>query len=382
MTAGTTRRAPGELQLWRRVAAGDDVRPTLRAVVRDLATFHEKARRAPAITSAGGLDTLDSMWNQAYDRLSPYLGSLVDAETADHTYALAARYLNGRGLLLAQRIRDGFVVAGHDGVTADGIYCLDDGPLILGATELDSRFPDADVLLDVAGLMVDLEQMGRADLARDLLRYYSDCSDANHPATLVEHYLGYSAFGRCRIACTRHDQGDARACDEALRLLRSAAAHLERGQVTAVFVGGAPGTGKTSLAHELAAAFGWSVLSSDLVRRQVSVEPPSDGFDDAATAAVYSELSRREDRLLHFGQSVVLDASWEDRSNRNAAKVLALRAGATVVELQCTAPADVALRRLADRERRDPSERHLDPQLTTAVRERFHAWPSAVAVSA
>jgi uncharacterized protein len=69
--------------------------------------------------------------------------------------------------------------------------------------------------------------------------------------TLMHHYLAYRAFVRCKVACLRHQQGDLLAAAEARRLLEIAHSHLELGEVTLLLVGGAPGTGKTTLARAL-----------------------------------------------------------------------------------------------------------------------------------
>ena len=45
--------------------------------------------------------------------------------------------------------------------------------------------------------------------------------------------------------------------------------HLDRATIRVVLVGGAPGTGKTTLADELAELTGWVVLRSDEVRKDL-----------------------------------------------------------------------------------------------------------------
>ena len=86
---------------------------------------------------------------------------------------LADRYLTGRARLLEDRIRRGCVVDGHGDLLADDIYCLDDGPRVLDCLEFDDRLRWGDVLYDVGFLAMDLERLGRPDLAQAFMALVS-----------------------------------------------------------------------------------------------------------------------------------------------------------------------------------------------------------------
>jgi predicted kinase len=78
---------------------------------------------------------------------------------------------------------------------------------------------------------------------------------------------------------------------------------------------------------------------------------------------------------------VVLDATWRDQERRRIAKVLAFRAGADVVELRCEVPVDVALRRIAERERADLTGHRVSREVARRLHEDFDPWPTATEVS-
>ena len=76
---------------------------------------------------------------------------------------------------------------------------------------------------------------------------------------------------RSKVSCIRARQdpqpdGIARARE----LAELALAHLERGRVRLVLVGGLPGAGKTTVAETLAARTGWAHLSSDVTRKRLA----------------------------------------------------------------------------------------------------------------
>ena len=82
----------------------------------------------------------------------------------------------GGSALFEERIARGRIVDGHGDLLAADIFCLDDGPRILDCLEFDDRLRFGDVLLDVAFLAMDLERLGRPELARTFLDAYREFS--------------------------------------------------------------------------------------------------------------------------------------------------------------------------------------------------------------
>ena len=120
---------------------------------------------------------------------------------------------------------DGSVLDGHGDLMAEDIFCLSDGPRILDCLEFDDRLRHVDQVDDAAFLAMDLEHLGAPRLAGKFLTWYAEFSGDNAPVTLVEHYVAYRAFVRCKVACVRHAQGDPAAAAEARRFA-SAAWHI------------------------------------------------------------------------------------------------------------------------------------------------------------
>ncbi|WP_018502459.1 AAA family ATPase [Parafrankia discariae] len=333
------RRLPADRRLSALVTAGSDVTGPLRAIARLLADFHARCSTSAEITEAGSAATLRSLWDEVLRGVEPYLGPVLDTTTIDTVRHLAERYIEGREPLLRERQRDGRIRDGHGDLVADDIYCLDDGPRILDCLEFDRRLRVGDVLADVAFLAMDLERLGRADLSRFLLDQYRAYTAVTHPLSLESLYIAYRAFVMCRIACTQYAQGSAAAAAEARALASLALASLRRGRVRLVLVGGTPESGRSALAADLAEAEGWTVLRAESVARELN-HLPRTGDADAGDAgdAVYSELLRRAGTAVERGESVVIDASWARRHDRQRAAALARATATDLVQLRCAPP--------------------------------------------
>ena len=365
---------------------GPDVDDDLLGIARLIAAFHERADRGPAIDAASGADAVTALWEEGIAQMQPFADRLVAAADLARMASLARRYLAGRRPVLDGRVAARRACDGHGDLQAQDIFCLDDGPRILDCLEFDDQLRYGDVLGDVAFLAMDLERLGHPELAAGFLTLYQELSGDHWPASLAHLHVAYRAHVRAKVACIRADQGDPAAPDAARALQQQCLTHLELGEVGLVLVGGSPGTGKSTVARGLAERLGAVVLSSDEVRDEIVADGgPNERLDTGRYApeqreAVYDELLERAAVLLCHGERVVLDASWLDAGRRRRARDLAARTAATLVELRCVCPPDLAAERIHRRaaEGTDPSE--VTVPIAAELAASADAWPETTEV--
>ena len=275
---------------------------------------------------------------------------------------------------------------GHGDLLADDIYCLDDGPRILDCLDFDDRLRWLDGLDDAACLAMDLERLGAADLGQRFAGWYAEFSGDLAPPSLLHHYVAYRAFVRAKIASIKASQGVAAAGRDARQLGDLTLQHLRAGAVTLVLIGGLPGAGKSAVAGAVADRLGWTVLSSDRIRKELAGISPEGRaaarygagiYSSSWTTRTYAELLRRAAELLACGESVLLDASWSAAELRAAAAELAAEQHAHLVELRCVVSPALARQRLRAR---PPGPSDADPEIASQLAAAAAPWPSATTI--
>jgi len=383
-------RLPDDRRLATQIRQDTDVGPCLRALARKMAAFHQSASTSDAIASAWDWQSVRAKWRENFTEMTRFVGDPLDPDVFARVRASADRYLEGRSPLFDSRVAEGRISDGHGDLLAEDIFCLDDGPRVLDCIEFDDRLRYGDVLADVTFLAMDLERLHADDEARSFLDWYREFSGDTYPQTLSDHYIAYRALIRCKVACIKHEQGDATKRREATELLDLADAHLESARVRLVLVGGLPGTGKSTLAAGLSDATGWTVLRSDEVRKDLAglAHKPSAHesfghgiYSSEMTDQTYEELIRRARRLLALGESVVLDASWLNSRHRESAASVALETHSDIYELRCTLEAKCARDRMRLRARGGMDASDADERIAAAMAVNVDRWPKAVEIS-
>jgi aminoglycoside phosphotransferase family enzyme/predicted kinase len=382
-------RLPDNRRLAAIVADGEPVRACLEHLARDFAAAHRVAATGGRVDNAAGSDAIAALWDAGIEQLAPYEDFVLPAGTARCVASLARRYVSGRGPVFAARVAAGRARDGHGDLLADDVFCLDEGPRAIDCLEFDDRLRFGDVLSDIAFLAMDLERLGRHDLAHMFLDEYRRAAGDEWPDSLAHMYVAYRAHVRAKVACLRHDQGDPDAAAAACSLLALAHRHLEAGRVRLVVVGGPPASGKSTLAAAIAEHTGWMLLRSDVVRKEGlrdtdarRIDAPLDTglYEPATTRRTYDTLLARAQAALATGSSVVLDASWSDPERRLDAYRVARESASDVVALHCDAPEDVRVERASLRSTSEHDASDAGPEVAALLTARFAEWPEATTV--
>ena len=377
------RRYPDSRRLATLVKRGVAVKGELADIAEALATFHNRSHHTRAIDAQGKAGAISARWKENVAELRRFPANASPPEVIGKIDSLAGRFIRGRNALFGQRIIDKRIVDGHGDLLADDIFCMPEGPLLLDCLDFDADLRYVDRIDDAAFLAMDLEFLGREDLANYFLDTYSHFAKDDSPTSLKHFYIAYRALVRAKVDCIRLAQGHPKASDEATRHLSLALEHLAAGAVQLALIGGAPGTGKTTVAHSLGDRVGAEVISTDDVRRELQQHGTIDGetglleeglYKPEQVAAVYDEVIRRARLSLTGGRPVILDGTWRDPRQRLLARALANQTASTLLEIVCWTSVDAAVERVGHRV---AGASDATPHIARALAVRDDAWDTA-----
>ena len=366
--------------------SGQLVQGVLDRIAGVLAHFHEQAERSQIISAQGKLGAIDQRWHENLVELNRYAGkpgsglSPVSLARIQH---LVAEFASGRIGLFASRVEEGCIVDGHADLLADDIFCVDGNPAMLDCLEFDDELRYVDRIDDAAFLAMDLEFLCRKDLGDYFLERYVAYSADTAPSSLRDFYIAYRAIVRAKVDCVRVAQGKSEAKKDATRHLDVALHHLVNGAIRLALIGGSPGTGKSTLAHALAEKIGAQVISTDDVRRELRESGVITGesgvlnsglYSPDNVTAVYQATLCRAGVLLSSGRSVILDGTWLNPQYRRDAHRLAAETHSALVELMCSATADMAADRITTRR---PGNSDVTPNIAAELAVWQDGWETA-----
>jgi predicted kinase len=308
---------------------------------------------------------LEDLVGSVTSHLASHLAVLPAQEVAELTAGLRNESRSVTSMLSA-RAAAGFLRRCHGDLHLENIMMWRGRPTLFDAIEFDEQLATIDTLYDLAFLLMDLEFRAQRTAANVVLNRYlwrsGDMRDLPGLAALPV-FMAVRAGVRAMVVADRigPKTGAARNHDSAIahRYLRSALGYLAPSEPRLIAIGGASGTGKSTLGAALAPQIGRAPgavhLRSDLERKTLAHAEETkrlkpEWYDQAVTAKVYQALRDKARSALAAGQSVIVDAVHGKADERSAVERVASELGVPFFGLWLSAPAEELVRRVEERQ--------------------------------
>ncbi len=334
-----------------------------------IARFHEDARCDQETSRHGEVETILRNVQENFEQTRESIGEYLTQAQAEKIEIWQREVLKDEQRF-TERIAAGRVRDGHGDLRLEHVYFEAGRTIsIIDCVEFNDRFRYGDVCADIAFLSMDLAWHGRVDLAERFLARYARETHDYGLYTVVDFYESYRAFVRGKIASFLANDPEAslatreRANREARRYFLLSLAYERPPLVPPkiVAVGGMIASGKSRTATFIGDLLAAPVISSDRMRKHLMGRQPeesmksdawSGAYSPTTTERVYRELWTTATTILESGRPVVIDASFRTAEVRRAARDLAERHDVPFVLVECQAPRELLLQRLAKRDER------------------------------
>lgn len=360
------KRLPADRMLETLVENNDVSSAEIGYVARTIAVFHRDAATSRLISEYGRLDRIMFNWEENLEQMVPFADTTLPGPDSDIIRRWVAAFADKNRELFNRRVEDGFIRECDGDIHLENICLINGRVCIFDCIEFNDRFRYCDTAADVAFLLMDLDFHGRPDLAGDAFAAYLEASGDAGMTALIDFYKVYRAFVRGKVESFRMNDGGMdqqereRSREKAVKYLRLARGYIERrGMGQTLFITcGLMGGGKSRLAGQLAFELGIACFNSDAVRKRLAGIPAATPVPESyamglysrqKSAATYAELLRLVEAELAAGRSVIADASFMRKADRNRFASLAksCRAAFVILHVSCTEPEN--RRRLVER---------------------------------
>ena len=342
-----------------------------------LAAFHENAERGPEIEANGSIDQIRFNWEENFQQSSAYIGYTIPHQTYDSIRDWIKHWFESNSGLLKNRVREGRICDGHGDVRCESICVTNEEIYIYDCIEFNNRFRCSDVASEVAFLATDLDARGRPDLGYYFTERYHAHSGDPYLFRMLPFYKCYRAYVRGKVLSFRLDESEFSEAEKAEAAARASAffdlslryASL-LSEPSVILISGLSGTGKTAISRAIAGELGLRVVSADAARNFLygqDKRPANYGegvYTPLANERTYQMMMETGRRFLEREGSIILDATFRRRSDRDQVREMARQFGARLRLVECRLQEDLVKQRLQARE-------HLDDGLSDATWETY-----------
>ena len=274
--------------------------------------------------------------------------------------------------IIEHRAQSGIARDTHGDLRLEHVYLFPDRSppaniVVIDCIEFNERFRCSDPVADMAFLVMEFKFHGRDDLARTFVDAYFGATGDEEGRTLLPFYTAYRAAVRGKVEGVKMSEPEVPQDQRTLAATRSrgywllALGELEQPgkRPCLVLIGGLPGTGKSTLAADLAQHAGFCVIRSDVVRKRLAgvagraSDPAAFGqgiYSADWTRRTYSACLEEADKLIFEGKRVIVDASFRDEAQRRTFIETAFGWCVPVIFLLCQADPTAVRERLANRQ--------------------------------
>jgi aminoglycoside phosphotransferase family enzyme/predicted kinase len=370
------RRLPDNATLLRRLDRGELNEPVVTQLAATIAEFHQRGEVSAEAAAFGRFNIVAGNARENFEQSAGQVGKTVSPAVLDRLRELTEAELFRLWPLIEARAERGVPRDTHGDLHLDHVYLLP-GPLpagrgserlvIIDCIEFNERFRFADPVADMAFVVMDLIFHGRRDLARTFAEAYFAATGDTEGRELLPFYVAYRAAVRAKVDGIKAAEAEVSETSRAAAQTRARAYWLlalgelagPAGRPAVVLIGGLPGTGKSTLARALADRAGFTVIRSDVIRKELARRPPNEPtpaerrsklYSARFTDRTYAECLRRAEEALFLGNRVIVDATFADDIRRQQFLSLAARLAVPAVVFLCRADEETVRQRLAERQ--------------------------------
>jgi aminoglycoside phosphotransferase family enzyme/predicted kinase len=336
-----------------------------------IADFHETVDKASETSPYGGSECIKHWFVENFAHIRPLL---VDDRQKQQLQAIQAwgdDEWHSKAGLMQLRKQQGHVRECHGDLHLSNMTLINGKVILFDCIEFNPKLRWIDVISEVAFLVIDLLHFGYDRFAYRLLNHYLQRTGDYQGVALLRYYLVYRALVCAKISLLRRAQQATvsdQACLKYFEYANLAERFIQVCQAVLIITHGYSGSGKSTIAAQLAEKIGALQIRSDIERKRLfgyqAQEHTDSGLDSGlytqeAGRKTYQRLAECAKAVIAAGFSAIIDAAFLKTEQRDIFRQLAAEYGAQFFIVDFQASDEELSRRIRQRQN-DASEATID----------------------
>ena len=289
--------------------------------------------------------------------------------------------------LMTERVQQGCVKDLHGDLHLNNMVVLDGKVRFFDCIEFNEHFRIMDTIAEIAFVAMDMADRGES--AQQVLNDYFEYSGDYAGLPLLNLYRVYFAMVRAKVNLMREPTSNSEvqataACQNFTRFVKLALSYTADKPPFVALMHGVSGSGKSTIAAQVAQHFGAIRLRSDVERKRLFGLSPDDS-SEAIKAGIYTaqasentfeRLAALAHGVIDAGLPCIVDATFLEQAARKPFIDVGQELDVPLIILDCIAAQDIIVARLRHRTQRasDASEADIEiMQKQLSVSEPFDA---------
>jgi hypothetical protein len=325
-----------------------------------VADFHQHTTTNDYIASFGTVSTIKAAFDENYLQSQKYVGEIQTQQQLEETRTFTDNFFAQKEDLLRSRVDNHKIKECHGDLHLRNICLWQDKIQLFDRIEFSELFRFVDVMYDVAFVVMDFDARGHQDFGNIFLNTYVEQTGDWEGLQVLPLYLSRQAYVRAKVTSFLLDDPSIaedvkqQSAKTAADYYKLAWQYTQTSQGKLMLMSGLSGSGKTTVAKQLAKNINAIHIRSDAVRKHLAgISLDDRGGDSIYTAEMshktYARLLELGLLLASQGFPVILDAKYDRLKDRREAIAAANKQGIPLQIVHCTAPESVLRDRLSKR---------------------------------
>lgn len=317
-----------------------------------VANFHSFIEKADGESPYGASHNINHWFDENFDHIRPLLDDKHQLLQLEFIKDWSQNEWTRKSLLMQQRKEQGYIRECHGDLHLGNMTLINSKVILFDCIEFNPMLRWIDVISEVAFLVMDLIHLGCDTYAYHFLNRYLQNTGDYHGLALLRYYLVYRALVRAKVALLRKSQNpDAAVCSQ-IRSEYTVFANLAESftkdnSVNLFITHGFSGSGKSTVASQLAEKIGAIQIRSDIERKRLFGYSTQANTNSVIDSGIYTQeagqktyiyLTELAKAVLGTGFSVIIDAAFLKTEQRRLFQLLAneLSVKFTIIDFQAS----------------------------------------------